>query len=696
MEQPPADRGSDPFIGRLLNHRYRIDKRIARGGMATVYESFDTRLDRTVAVKIMHPGMSGDEQFARRFEREAQSAARLSHHNVVQVFDRGEDDGTLYLVMEYVPGRTMRDLIRAEAPVSAQRAMALMDPVLVAIAAAHKRKLIHRDIKPENILLGADDSTKVADFGLAKAITSETNASATTGSLMGTVSYLSPEFLADGYADERADVYAAGVMIYELMTGVKPHRAEGPIQVAYKHVNEDTPPPSEMVEGVPDYVDALVAGATARDMSLRPPDANALLTNVRRVASALERGIASDRRLADELSPHVGTPIEPTISAPVVPAPTHLGTAAPLDLTDVVYDQEEQEAAEEAWEPNWNVGPDPTREPTPEVAPEPAAPDVAPEPAVPAIALPRARAATFTPASKRRISAQRRRRLIVAALVALGLLIAGYWLLVARYTHTPSVLRLTQSAATAKVKEAGLSLKVGGYDYSESVPKDTVIRTTPEPGDRILDGGTVVAVLSRGPERHAVPNLVGKSLEDAQKLLDSAALATGTITKTFSETVAAGKVIKTTPQAGIELRRDAVVDLVVSKGRQPVKIPDFTNKLAAKASLALTKLGFVIKRTAAFSDTVPAGKVISQTPNSGTGFKGDSISLEVSKGPELVAVPNVKKMGVAAAKQALRAAGFKVVAVKSKVWIGLGYVLKSDPVGGSMAPKGRTVTIYLV
>ena len=214
---------SDPLIGRVLDRRYEITARVARGGMASVYEAHDLRLDRTVAVKVMHPGLGDDDEFAARFVREARSAARLSHPNVVSVFDQGDDDGTVFLAMELVSGHTLRDVIRKESPMTPARALALVEPVLSALAAAHRAGLVHRDIKPENVLIADDGRVKVADFGLAKAVSTDTQHTATGGILIGTVSYLAPELVVSGRADARADVYAAGVVLYELLTGTKPH-----------------------------------------------------------------------------------------------------------------------------------------------------------------------------------------------------------------------------------------------------------------------------------------------------------------------------------------------------------------------------------------------------------------------------------------------------------------------------------------
>ena len=298
----PAQDATDHLTGRVLDGRYLIGSRIARGGMATVYEATDLRLDRTVAVKVMHPGLGDDDEFAARFVAEARAAAKLSHPNVVAVFDQGNDDGTVFLAMELIPGHTLRDTIGKEAPLSTARTLALLEPVVSALASAHRAGLIHRDVKPENVLISDDGRIKVADFGLAKAMSATTQHTA-TGVLIGTVSYVAPELVVEGRSDARADVYAVGVILYEILTGKKPHEGETPIQVAYKHVHEDVPPPSGRVPGIPDYVDALVARATARDREQRPADAGVLLHHLRRVNQAVTSGVRSDPELVDDLLP---------------------------------------------------------------------------------------------------------------------------------------------------------------------------------------------------------------------------------------------------------------------------------------------------------------------------------------------------------------------------------------------------------
>src|SRR5215469_4603595 len=267
-----------PPIGQLLDGRYRVESLIARGGMATVYLGTDTRLDRTVALKIMHAELANDEDFVRRFVVEARSIARLSDPNVVTVFDQGTDGRTLYLAMEHVPGRTLRDLLNERGRLGPREALDLMDGVLAGLAAAHDAGIAHRDVKPENVLLTDSMVVKVADFGLARLLagTSETK----TGMIIGTAAYLAPEQVAGQTADARTDVYAAGVMLFELLTGTQPHTGDTPLAVAYKHVNEVVPPPSSVVPGLPPALDMLVALATSRDPELRPGDAGQFLRAV--------------------------------------------------------------------------------------------------------------------------------------------------------------------------------------------------------------------------------------------------------------------------------------------------------------------------------------------------------------------------------------------------------------------------------
>ncbi|ROR92057.1 Stk1 family PASTA domain-containing Ser/Thr kinase [Nocardioides aurantiacus] len=724
------DRTRDALTGRVLDGRYRLGARIARGGMATVHEAVDLRLDRPVAVKVMHEGLAADDEFVRRFQREARSAARLSDPHVTAVFDTGDDDGTLFLVMELVPGRTLRDLIRSEAPVQPARALALVEPVLSALAAAHRAGIVHRDVKPENVLLADDGRVKVADFGLSRAVNAETQHSATGGVLIGTVSYLAPELVVDGTADARTDVYAAGVVLFELLTGSKPHQAENPIQVAYKHVHEDVPPPSSRVPGLPAYLDALVARATSREPALRPADAQVLLQQVRRVRLALDQGVLEDDELTTDLAPvalarSAGGVVEELDAAttdeiPDILAPAEAARAARSDLTDradltdsaddhehtrtvrrddlgvdTVYDQEQDRSPDGSGGRGALLAP--PRPPQQRRGDD----------GVPGWGSERLVGGPGGdgrdedhddewPHERRHRRGRGPVALLLVLLLAAGAAGAGWWFGVGRYTDAPAVLGLSQAAAESRLEAAGLDLRVGDPAYSETVPRGRIVATDPEPGGRVLQDGTVVAVLSRGPERHDVPAVAGRTLDAAQQALLDARLGFGEAVERFSPEVPKGQVVTSDPVAGTALRRDAAVDLVVSKGPRPITVRDWTGEDADEAQAALEKRGFEVEVSEENSDSVDAETVIGQSPDSGTAFKGDTVELTVSKGPVLVEVPDVVRMGVAAATARLEAAGFDVEVEESSLYIGVQYVVATDPGAGGRAPRGSTVTLSIV
>lgn len=675
---------NDPMIGRVLDGRYRVGPRIARGGMAVVYEAIDLRLDRTVAIKVMHAGLADDDAFVARFAREARSAARLAHHNVVAVFDQGDDNGTLFLVMEYVAGITLRDLIRKEAPMAPARALALLDPVLMALSAAHQAGMIHRDVKPENVLLsddGGPEGVKVADFGLARAVNAETQHTATGGVLIGTVSYLAPELVTEGRAGTRADVYAAGVLLYEMLTGSKPHQADSPIQIAYKHVHEDIPAPSASAPGIPAYVDALVARATARDPSIRPADAGVLLHQVRRVRQALDHGVVDDPELtADLVPPRVGP--EGTDEIPI--GDSELTAHLPAQIIDP-----SQPGAVAAYG----------------TAPGDDMFDVADavgrshqvRPAAPVLRPP-AEATGNRPTPPYQPRRRRRGPLVIAALLVLALLGGlGVWYFgIARYTVTPGVIDLPQQSALTKLHKAGLKMKVSGHDYSETVAKGAVMGTDPDAGSRILKHGTVDVVISRGPERHKVPSLKGMSLDQAQAAIQDASLSYGRALMQYSDKVPQGTVIRSDPKAGTEQRRDTAVDVTISKGPRPIKIPDFTGQSVARAEKRLSKLGFGVQTTSEYSDSVPSGKVVSQSPNSGTGHRGDDVTLVASKGPQLVVVPSLQAKSYDDAKSELKSLGLQAERRESPFYIGLNRVAHTSPAAGTKVRKGSTIILDLV
>ena len=716
--------GADPMIDRVLDGRYRIDARIARGGMATVYEAHDLRLNRVCAVKVMHTDLGDDHDFGARFVREAHSAARLSHPNVVSVTDQGDDHGRLFLVMEHVPGCTLRDVIREEAPMSASRALSLLEPVLLALAEAHRSGLVHRDIKPENVLIADDGRIKVADFGLARAFDANTTHTATGGLLIGTVSYLAPELIVNGKADPRSDVYAAGVLLYEMLTGRKPHEGEGAIQIAFKHVNEDVPPPSQAVGGrLPAYVDALVLRATAREREHRPADAKVFLQQLRRVRGALDAGETDDAELTADLlpvlpvvaaagidyndetlaeMPPVQSDREPTtVIGPVLgPAaqatPSGAGAAAQQATTTGPAPSlpQPRTSAARAAQPTGQPAAHPMARSTAQPGNQPGRPPQGPGQA-PARPQAPGGAHPATPGKGRR---SRRGPILLLVVVLLTALVAyaGWWFGIGRYTSTPGVINQPVAAATTKVEESGLELEVADEEFSETVPAGSVISTDPAAGDRIVEGGTVEAVVSLGPERYSVPKLGGTPFSEAEELLVENNLTLGEVTREFSETVEKGLIIAATPGVGTELQKGRPVDLLVSKGPEPIKIIDFTGKDADRAQEKLLELGFELDVTEENSDEVPEGDVISQDPADGKGFRDDVITLVVSKGPVLVTVPNVRTMSVEEATAALEEAGLKIAVEQTEFFVGLNRVVRQSVDDGEAIPKGDTVIVYIV
>ncbi len=671
---------ADPLVGHLLDGRYQITSRLARGGMATVYQADDTRLSRTVAVKIMHIGLGDDAEFARKFDREARAAARLSHPCVVSVFDQGRDDSSTggsrpYIVMEFVEGQTLRDVINRDAPLSPLRCLELMDPVLAALAAAHDAGLVHRDVKPENVLISDRGQLKVADFGLAKAVSSQTNTS-TQGLVIGTVSYLPPELVLSGKADARSDVYSAGVVLFELLTGRKPHTGDTPISVAYAHVNSDVPAPSSLRTAgpIPLYLDALVARATSRDPQGRPHNARIFLSQLRRVRSALAKGIVDDPELTQELK------------LPQPTAPFRKTGRAGYEATQLVKDTATQTATQLSARPAGLPSSSATR--TILDAPPPAVPREVYE--ISAARL----------AAQRQRRAQNRRRgwivLLLVLMLATTAALAGWYVAEGRFATAPALTMLTQAEAKKAAEGAGFRIQFDG-GFSETVAKGKVVSTDPAAGSRILDGGTIHAVVSNGPERYEMPLVVGLSRSDAIAALKRARLDTGNVSEEYSRSVVDGTVLRASQRAGTPLRRNTEVDLVVSRGPKPL---DITNYEGMKADLAIRKLkqaGFAVTVFDGHSETVDKGLVIRQSPNSGTGIRGDRIKITRSLGPSLVTVPNVRSMELKAAQRVMKEAGFRTVIKQNPVRnLGLGYVVYTNPRARSEVPKGSTITLFVI
>ena len=600
--------------------------------MATVYEAHDSRLDRTIALKVMHGSLADDDDFVTRFIREAHSAARLSHPNVVAVYDQGADQGHVFLVMELVRGRTLRDLIRERGHLSPRQALEVIEPVLAALGAAHQAGIVHRDVKPENVLLSDDNRIKVADFGLARAVSGNTGHTTASGILMGTVAYLSPEQVERGVATPRSDVYAAGILFYEMLTGVKPYDGETAIQVAYRHVHDDVPPPSRVIPGLPAELDAIVTRATNRDPDRRPPDARRMLTEVTAARAQL-----SDSEL-DALGPALTAlaPVEHTLvvdlDGPRTPA--RRGDTGPLGL--------------------------------------PAAPPTRP---------------------RRRRSRGPMALLLVLALAGALSGSAWFYAAVLSQTTTPGLLGMTEPAAVAKADRAGLEVRVVESEFDEVVPRGQVLRTDPGPGRSIEKGATIALVMSLGPERYPVPDVVGKTENRARQLLADNNLQVADPERRYSFKVEEGAVISADPKAGTEVKPDTAVRLVLSRGVEPVAVPNVVGRPLAEAQAALTEARLENEVAEKFSSKVEAGAVISQDPSGGTADKRSVVQLLVSKGPPLVTVPDTVGKSLTEAQALLKDAG--LASSVSSLPGGPGIVLRQDPAGGEQRPKGSTIYLYV-
>jgi len=617
---------ADPLVGRILDGRYRIEDRIARGGMATVYAATDLRLDRYVAIKVMHASLAEDSAFVSRFVREAKSAARLSDPHVVAVYDQGEDSGLIYLVMEFVPGRTVRDVLREFGRLSPEQALTILDPVLQALDAAHAAGFVHRDVKPENVLLTDDGRVKVADFGLARAISAGNATAATQGLLIGTVAYLSPEQVQRGIADARSDVYGAGILLYEMITGSVPFAGETPLAVAYQHVNAVVPVPSSVRPGIPAEVDALVARATERDPDLRYPNAASFLADLRRIRS----GLPAPRPFG------VG---ESNASTLIVPL-------AGLQTGPIVHNSLD-----------------------------------APPTLVAAPRKKRKGLITF----------------IVFAVIAALVAGAAWYLGVGKKVTVPSVSGLTAAAAQAKLKPLNLALSIGGQQFSETIPSGHIISTNPQAGTDVRDGSTIAAIVSKGLERYAIPQVAGMSVADATAAITDSSLAVGGQTTAYDEKIAKGKVIGTNPPANQKLKRDQQVTLIVSKGPAPVPVPNLVGRSLSSAEKSLTNIGLEYSVSREYSKSVPTGHVISTDPKAGEkANRGDSVSLVVSKGPPLITVPDLYKTAEADARATLQGLGFKVTVTYPLGISPFGRVVRQSEPVGTQLPWGSTISIDVV
>lgn len=657
----------DTLVGHVIDRRYFVEDKIARGGMATVYRALDYRLERPVAIKVMHPHLAVDDQFTKRFIQEARQAARLAHPNIVNVFDQGQDGDFTYIVMEYLPGITLRQLLNDFHTLTWEQTLDVVKAVLNGLDAAHSAGIVHRDVKPENVLLADDGRIKIADFGLARAASHNTQ---TGQALLGTVAYLSPELVTGSPADVRSDIYGLGIMMFEMLTGTQPFTGDEAIAIAYQHANGSVPAPSRHNPAVPAELDDIVRWCTEREPANRPPHARALLDHVVGVERQIRRRLANDPSTTRMAPP----PIDPTQTRLMPPQPG----GPDSQVTEVLSPAEQVFAGLDL--PEYHE----------------------PEP-VPAKRRERS-VATKAPGN-----GPPTRLILIAAAIAAAAFIGGALLWWGTRPVAPELIAvedvrgLEVPAASAALIAQGLTIAAEVEEtHDEEVAEGLVLGTTPEAGTEVEVGSEVSLVVSLGPAPVQMPAIIGTTLDSAQRQLEELGLVVGEISLEFSRVQPKDQILGATDESGIpltpgtELALNTVVNLLVSAG----EVPDVTGLTLDQARNALQAVGLVglPAGDGAFSDTVPEGSIIRMDIPTGQPVRpGDSIPLTVSRGPELVTIPNLIGELVEEARITLEDLGLSVEVRPEQQGVQqdetIARVISLNPSAGQQVPKGTEVTI---
>ena len=631
---------SDTLIGTLFDGRYRIQRKLGAGGMANVYLAEDQELGRRVAIKILNDRHANDDQFVERFRREAKNAAALSHPNIVSIYDRGEAEGTYYIAMEYLEGRSLKELIvtRGDAPVGI--AVEYAQQILSALKFAHKHGIVHRDIKPHNVLVNAEGAVKVTDFGIARAGASQMTEA---GSIVGTAQYLSPEQARGGDVDQRSDLYSLGVVLYELLTGTVPFSGDTPVEIAMKHLSQTPEPPSKRRAGIPRELDMVVMRALAKDPADRYQSAEEMQADLDRVARGV--GIAPETEAAATQimrSPvTIPGPLSATAATMITPGHRAGGGAVPPLPSSVYYDIDEPIHRRPVWP--W----------------------------------------------------------IAALLFVIGAAIGG-WFLYHQISNklastTPAAVRAylneNEQNATANIQSDGFHAVVKHHS-SLTTDSGLVYQQSPDPGTRQPKGNNVTIFVSTGKPKVDVPTLKGLKSADAIKALRAAHLVPDV--HEITSGAVADTVTASDPTVGKKVAEGSKVRINVSKGPTPVTVPNVVGESISQATSNLNNAGFKINPTYVKSD-LPQNQVVGQSPGPGQAPPHSTIDVTVSNGPQSVDVPDVRTLDVGAAASQLQSVGFRVkfsyttVTDPNQDQI----VLDQNPESGQQAKPGSTVTLVV-
>lgn len=612
--------------GQLIANRYLVISLVASGGMASVYLANDQVLERKVALKVIHPHLASDKSFVDKFQREAKMAAQLSHPNLVNVFDQGTDGDVIFLVMEYVPGITLRDAMNDFGALDAGKALEIIEPLTEALAAAHTAGILHRDLKPENVFLSDGGKVKLGDFGLAREISEHTQ----TGSVVGTVAYLSPELVLRGQADARSDVYSLGVLIFEMLTGRQPYQGEQAVQVAYQHANENIPAPSTLNKAVPELLDEIVLWTTARNPSHRPASASALLPVIARARQDLSRGLTTTLAQIDK------TAIINLDRDFVAPA----GATEVLEISEIE--------------------------------------DFASSSAI----------ANKLDKSNKRSKFWLTAFTVIALFGGAG---SGWWFSAGPggLAAVPDLTGRSVASAVEALDPLGVSIEQA-EENSGSIPEGFITRTEPVAGARVFKNSVVKVFISLGPKQLAVPEARGLSIEEAKKLLTDSGFVVGSL-KNFFGSEGAGRVIGLSAPTGTILNQGSVLDVLVSIGA----VPEVSGQSAEEARASLAQLPITIEEVEVFNNQIPAGQAVGLISSADPLPENGRAVLEISKGPEIVIMPNTVGETIAAAKELLENLGLLVVIDTNQLSsnFGIAKVRRQIPEAGSEVRFGESVTV---
>lgn len=602
------------LTGEFIDGRYQLLEVIAAGGMATIYRAMDTRLDRLVAVKVMHPHLAKDEEFVNRFIREAKATAALSHPNIVSILDQGWNEGgtpAVFIVMEYIDGFTLRDLLAENGPLSIPDFLRYMVPVASGLAAAHRLGINHRDLKPENILISKDGRIKIADFGLARGGVLGSTMTVESSIVLGSVSYLSPEQVQRGVSDARSDIYSLGIVFFELLTGEKPFEGESPIQIAYKHVNERISAPSSRREGIPEKLDAIIVKATSPNPDHRHNNSQELLEDLRKLQVELD-----PKR--NQMSLELDLPINPSVTQN--PRKKRGREEVRIGNTTINRFSENFTGATTGLSTTESIRPDFTQSRQRESKDD---------------------LMSSTAELRRKKVKHVRRNRIVLLLILLLLGAAGAYTLlgIGSGVSVPSVVGMKKKEAISTLEALGLHAKIGSLSFDPTIPAGKVISSNPGGGGHVSENGTVTLYLSQGPTPELTPSVsatpsasptkihinsyINKSGDQAQSELTGAGL---NVSQSFgySDTVSAGSVMSQNPDGSSPIAPGSTVTIVISQGPELVPIPNILSMTRISAITALENIQLKV-----IVHKVGAGKhVIKVSPQVGTEVnRGSTVTI---------------------------------------------------------------------